>query len=227
MALEKHVFTDGDPWPFKDMEVGDVVICTHTQKQPNSYAHTYGTSSGKVFSTKRVVNKDTGTVGYRIERLPDNTPRNRHRAQKPRKPGRMRRSNARAWPFETLRVGEAWVCKTPGDVSAAVAAALGINRTATAQWRRAQIANGMDPALAVMQCRKVYETQTRVDAVTRQYVSATITRLPDEVYPARGVAKTAVSVEKRFGPAPAPDRAVPKTLAELVAGLQAMAEKGS
>lgn len=227
MALSKHVFTDGDPWPFKDMEVGDVVICTHTQKPANISAHAYGYAVRKVFSTKRVVNKDTGAVGYRIERLPDNTPRNRHRVQKPRRASGGRRSNARVWPFESLGVGESWVCKTPEDVPAAVAAALGINRTATAQWRREQIAKGMAPALAVMQRRKLYATQARVDAVTRQYVSATITRLPDELRPARGITKDAVGVEKRFGPAPAQPQEVPKSLAELVAGLQALAGKGA
>lgn len=226
MTLSKHVFTDGDPWPFKDMEVGDVVICTHTQKQPNAFAHAYGAGVGKVFTTRRTVNKATGEVGYRIERLPDNTPKYRNRAQPRPKPAKARRKSARVWPFESLGVGEHWRCKTPADVPAAISAAHGLNRTATAQWRREQIAAGVDPALVRMQRKQLYTTDARVDATTRQYVSVTITRLAGDIVAAKGVRQADVGIEKRFGPAPVKTAAsAPESLSEILANLQAMARK--
>lgn len=136
MKVYQH--SAGEPFPFSQMEVGDVCISTAVNAVAN--AHAYGARKKRRFATRRVKNKLTGAIGWRIERMPNNTPDRRSilipdgfagdpqinpleapddgtEPAAPKRKGRV----ARAWPFLDLEVGGVWKCTIPRDVLPVVA----------------------------------------------------------------------------------------------------------
>lgn len=101
----KHFAGVGDPWPFKNMEVGDVAICLDPHA-PNR-AHAYGHVTGKRFTSRKTTSK-SGKEGFIIVRMDDNTPKVK------KGNGRLGRPRT-VWPYETLELGTSWHCVDPLD----------------------------------------------------------------------------------------------------------------
>lgn len=85
MALEKRVFGYTDGWPFKHMEVGDVVICTRPKAAQT--AHAYGAVVHKRFTTtsRQIDDGWGGTLtAVKVKRMPDDwvKPREEYKAVK-------------------------------------------------------------------------------------------------------------------------------------------------
>jgi len=93
------------PWPFKDMEVGDIAFCM--RPGATAYAHSYGQGTGKRFLTRAVKSKQ-GQQGYKVVRLPDDIPKmiDKNPMGRPRK----------SWGFDNLPVGGVWECNDPKDI---------------------------------------------------------------------------------------------------------------
>jgi hypothetical protein len=151
MALERRIYGPGDAWPFRFMEVGDVVVCTRPMAAQT--AHGYGRNMGRKFltATKRVEGPDgTELVATRVKRMPDDWVKPRAAARAPR--GRA----AATYPWGTLPEGQTWRSRAfpAGDEAGAVdreriarkvAAA---NAVATAALRRVRVEQGASAAQA-------------------------------------------------------------------------------
>lgn len=188
------VHTEAAPWPFNRMEVGDIIICTHPRAA--STAHAYGLSTRKVFSTKKVTNKSTGEVGYRIERLAVAQERtNKHGPKLTRVNGQVipapkghptlqpRNAPGRkafVWPFELLPVGGTWTTSDPALMTRAISAAGARNRQATLKYqellRENKTLTETNEYMVGLYAIKLYKIATKVDPGTRTYLSVTITR---------------------------------------------------
>lgn len=184
------VHTEAAPWPFNRMEVGDIIICTHPRAA--STAHAYGLSTRKVFSTKKVTNKSTGEVGYRIERLAAAQDRTNSRGPRPGgkqfpvpKERNARGRKAYVWPFERLSVGQSWSTTDPELMARAVGAAGARNRQATLRYQellreraRAEGKTLTETNEYTIQLHgvKLYEVSTESNPVTHAYAKVTVTR---------------------------------------------------
>lgn len=174
------IHTTGAPWPFKDMQVGDVVICTLPEgdkRKPDSTAHAYGAVMGRVFKTKKITNKTTGEVGYRIERLEDNAREGKPELLPRTKPGRP----AYKWPFEALSVGQAWSTTNPELMSRALSAVAARNMQATREhqdYLRGLPGNLRPPEYEVLMTRvRRYKTHSDTDPRTLTLTKVTITAI--------------------------------------------------
>jgi len=103
MALERRIYGPGDAWPFRFMEVGDVVVCTRPMAAQT--AHGYGRNMRRKFltATKRVAGPDGAEiVATRVKRMPDDWVKPRAAARAPR------RRAAAVYPWGTLPEGQTW-----------------------------------------------------------------------------------------------------------------------
>lgn len=171
------------PWPFKNMEVGDVVVCIPPtdptdRRQAGATAHAYGASTGKKFLTKQITNKATGEVGTKITRMPDDYVKPRASKQRA---AAVRTQRGTVWPFEKLAPGESWSTQDPALMSRAMAAAGNRSTTATRQLRIGLIEGGMPPGQASLHKRVLYQVRTETDPATLSTVKVTVARRPDDV----------------------------------------------
>lgn len=191
------IHTGRAPWPFNKLEIGDSIICTDPRGP--STAHAYGASVGKVFKTKKITNKVTGEVGYKVTRLEsaearDNTrgPRTvRINGQVVRTKDMVAKAASKApgrkiniWPFEKLAVGESWETIDPAIIGKAISAAGARNHRATLQYqdmmRRGKRLTEESAYLIALYSVKLYKIETKVAAETGAYLKVTITRLAGE-----------------------------------------------
>lgn len=190
------IHTGRAPWPFNRMEIGDSIICTDP-RGPGT-AHAYGAATKKIFKTKKITNKVTGEVGYKVTRVAEQEasaaepkrPMTRINGELvPAKPGYPVLEHKRGipgrkkllWPFEKLAVGESWTTKDRELIHRVISAVSALNRTATLQYKRALRAAPEDQRksdyLIELHSIQLYSTKTEIDPKTRFYNSVTVTKL--------------------------------------------------
>lgn len=192
------VHVSGAPWPFKDMQVGDVVICTapadpNDRRRADATAHAYAAAAKKKFVTKQLRNKATGEVGFKITRMPDDYVRPRkERPVSPQKAAGMVSRDQRLWPIEKLAPGQSWATRDPELMSKAIAAAGNLNRRATQEWRK-----GLPEAERMLVRRKLYSVRQETCKDTLAVTAVVITRNTDEVMRLQRVPVGRAPVERR------------------------------
>jgi hypothetical protein len=139
--------TPGTPWPFKDMEVGDIVISMDPKAR--AYAHSYGQGTSKRFLT-RVIKSKTGVQGWKVVRMSDNA----LKLKGIKGMGRPRKE----WEFDHLLRGEHWICTDSEAIPRTLSAVHRANK------KHRQLTGNAR-----------YATTTRIDQAA--YASLTITRI--------------------------------------------------